>query len=309
MTRKRFGSKKSTRRSSSTKRRRSTKKSRTRRRRSRSFGRRRKRSSKRRRSKRSKRSKRSRRFGSGPSLYQDQVNDLTGGMGPKNTAYWKNTGSTTGNPWNLGAAPLYFTSDGKYETSFEQNAAPQSISFEALPESYGVLGSWNPSSFGRRRRHRRSKSNKKKSLKNKKSGCGGCGVPVVMGYGKKKKIIRNKFGGPVEDLERMMSNMHLDVNEIDGLLNKIQKMKISKKISKQKIKKLDDIEWDLKMKRLDELEKADERGDVLLYTGDEPIVGQEPDYFNRYGIWEQSDKDGGEYEDGGEYGDEDDKEW
>lgn len=119
----------------------------------------------------SKRGLRSRRFGKGPSAYQDQVNALTGNMGPKSTAYWKDTGSTTGKPWDLGAQPLYFSpSAGKYVTSFEQNAAPQSIAFESLPNSYGVLGSWNPSkglSFGRKRYGKKRSFGKKRRNKKK----------------------------------------------------------------------------------------------------------------------------------------------
>jgi len=98
-----------------------------------------------------------------PSNYQQQVNDLTGAMGPAsgNLANWKNTMTTTGDPWNLGASPIYFSpSVGRYITSFESNAAPMSIAFQGLPDSNGVIGSWNPSSgFGRRHRKRqRSKS-------------------------------------------------------------------------------------------------------------------------------------------------------
>jgi len=98
-----------------------------------------------------------------PSDYQQQVNDLTGAMGPTTLANWKNTMTTTGYPWTLGSQPLYYSpSVGKYITSFEANAAPTSISFEGLPDSNGVIGSWNPSdpnatgtlSFGLRKRSR-----------------------------------------------------------------------------------------------------------------------------------------------------------
>ena len=114
-----------------------------------------------------------------PSNYQQQVNDLTGAMGPAsgNLANWKNTMTTTGDPWNLGASPIYFSpSVGRYITSFESNAAPMSIAFEGLPNSNGVIGSWNPSSgFGHGRRRRRGKRSRSRSrFGSPKSGCG-CG--------------------------------------------------------------------------------------------------------------------------------------
>ena len=72
---------------------------------------------------------------------------------------------------------LYFSpSVGKYITSFEANAAPMSIAFEGLPNSNGVIGSWNPSSgFGHGRRRRRGKRSRSRSrFGSPKSGCG-CG--------------------------------------------------------------------------------------------------------------------------------------
>ena len=133
------------------------------------------------------------RFGSStpttsPTDYQQQVNDLTGAMGPNNLANWKNTMTTTGDPWSMGAAPLYFSpSVGRYITSFEANAAPMSIAFQELPDSNGVIGSWNPSSgFGRRKRSARIRS-KFGSPK----GCGPCGTAR---YGSRKlKRSRSSF--------------------------------------------------------------------------------------------------------------------
>jgi len=115
------------------------------------------------------------RFGS----YQQQVNNLIGADGPISGANWPNTMSTTGNPWDLGAAPLYYSpSEGEYITSFDSNASP-SASFEPLSSrGLGTVNLSNPNAFGRRRRsRRRSYKKSKRSHKRKfKFGSGkGCG--------------------------------------------------------------------------------------------------------------------------------------
>jgi hypothetical protein len=116
--------------------------------------------------------------------YQKEVNDLTGAYGPLSPAMWSNTNSTTGNPWDLNAQPLWFnTNTGLYNTSFEENAAPNGV--VEGPTNFGVLGSlgsntsstWNPSAFGKRKSkrsrklHRKSRKSKKthKGRKSKKS--------------------------------------------------------------------------------------------------------------------------------------------
>jgi len=124
------------------------------------------------------------RFGSMPTSvpgnYQQQVNDLTGAMGPVSgsLADWKNTMTTTGDPWSMNSQPLYYNSYlGKYVTSFEANAAPMSIAFEGLPNSNGVIGTWNQANgFGR------SRSRSRKSRFGRKRNCG-CGL-------------RSRFGSP-----------------------------------------------------------------------------------------------------------------
>ena len=112
-------------------------------------------------------------FGNGPSLYQNELNDgLTGALGPTNTAYWTNTDTTSGNPWSLGAQPLYYSpSAGYYVTSFDQNVAPENI-VAVSPDSFGTLGkigTWNPSvAFGRRGFSKGPKKGRKGSCKGRK---------------------------------------------------------------------------------------------------------------------------------------------
>jgi hypothetical protein len=112
--------------------------------------------------------------------YQKDVDNLTGALSPHTPAYWKDTSSTTGNPWNLGAQPLRLDlASGLYTTSFDSNAAP-SGTLEG-PSTFGVLGTlgpnastWNPSvAFGSRksRKGRKGEKSRKghKSRKGKKS--------------------------------------------------------------------------------------------------------------------------------------------
>lgn len=146
--------------------------------------------------------KMSRRFGNthslntqAPTSYQQEVNSLTGAMGPDNSALWKNTGSTTGNPWDMGAQPLYYSpSTGLYVTSYDQNAASSAVM--QGPDSFGIIGSWNPSvgvvsnAFGSRksrkgrkgrksRKSRKSRKGRKGSRKGRKgSRFGDCGCPL-----------------------------------------------------------------------------------------------------------------------------------
>ena len=103
--------------------------------------------------------------------YQQKVNDLTGGMGPTNSAFWLNTDSTTGNPFDLAAQPLYFSpSSGVYVTAFDSNQGVQGIlegptSFGTLGE-LGPQGTWDPSTapskgaFGHRNRRSRKAGRK-----------------------------------------------------------------------------------------------------------------------------------------------------
>lgn len=101
--------------------------------------------------------------------YQKSVNNLTGGMGPLKSAFWENTGTTAGNPWSLGAQPLYFNGQ-KYVTSYDVNA------------SEGLL-----SGFGKRRFGRRF-SKFGKGTRKFGFGCGGsCGCSscgLYQGFGK-----------------------------------------------------------------------------------------------------------------------------
>ena len=145
--------------------------------------------------------------------YEKTVNSLTGNLGPVNSAYWYDTNATTGNPWDLGAAPLYFSpSSNVYVTSYEANAAPMGI-IEG-PTSFGTYGTWDPSSaqqtkveFGKRKNRKNRKSVKKSVKKTRKTrkhrgkshkksfgkrkysfGCAGsCGIPpsTNLGFGER----------------------------------------------------------------------------------------------------------------------------
>lgn len=101
--------------------------------------------------------------------YQRQVNAETGNLGPKAAAEWKNTGTTEGAIYSLGATPLFYSpTQQKYVTAFESNAAPASVSFNfgknkmlkdsnnmVLEEFTNLLG------FGKKRRRRRSRKSKR----------------------------------------------------------------------------------------------------------------------------------------------------
>jgi hypothetical protein len=111
-----------------------------------------------------------------PTIYQNDVNALKGAMGPMNPALWPNTGPSQ-DPWSLNSQPLYYSPGvGKYVTSFDQNAAPQSVSFQNLPDNYGVIGAspimTKGPEFGKKRRYRskKSKSRSKKTRSRSKRG-------------------------------------------------------------------------------------------------------------------------------------------
>ena len=65
--------------------------------------------------------------------YQQSVNNLTGALGPNNSAYWRDLTTTTGAPYSLGAQPLYYVpSKGIYGTSatgFESQGTADFSSF------------------------------------------------------------------------------------------------------------------------------------------------------------------------------------
>lgn len=131
------------------------------------------------------------RFGNGPSNYQMDVNNLTGAMGPTNTAFWAKDMATTGKPWLLSAQPLYYSpSIGRYVTSFEQNAAPMSVSVEKLPGTWTTSVGPTPSTgpaFGRRKRRSRSFGRRRRRFGRRSFGsCGPCGGSLVS-FGKKHR--------------------------------------------------------------------------------------------------------------------------
>ena len=98
----------------------------------------------------------------GSTKYQNQVNNLTGALGPTRGAFWNSYTTTTGNPTSLSAQPLYYNpAIGEYVTSYSKNAAPDSISFK----NTGTVNF--SSSFGRRRKSKRRNSNKKRKSKRK----------------------------------------------------------------------------------------------------------------------------------------------
>jgi hypothetical protein len=116
--------------------------------------------------------KSSRKFGLA-TQYQNDVNDLTGAMGPKNPAFWKDVGSIVGDTASLAAQPLYYSPDlgSRYVTAFDQNASVMSQDFTGRP----VVAGWDPSalSFGSKQKHKKSRFLKflrslKKSLKKSK---------------------------------------------------------------------------------------------------------------------------------------------
>jgi hypothetical protein len=65
-----------------------------------------------------------------PTNYQNQVNDLTGAMGPTNPALWNNTYKLTGPAYELSSQPMYFSPEkGYYVTSADLPASIGSASF------------------------------------------------------------------------------------------------------------------------------------------------------------------------------------
>jgi hypothetical protein len=97
--------------------------------------------------------------------YKGDLGKLTGTLGPLGYAQWKNTTTTTGNPSDMAAQPLYFDpSIGKYVTSYSQNAEPNSISFSP---NYGSANF--SSSFGKRCKAK-TKSGKRCKCSQKKLG-------------------------------------------------------------------------------------------------------------------------------------------
>lgn len=94
--------------------------------------------------------------------YQQQVNNMTGALGPTTQALWKNTTTTTGQPYNMDSHPLYYSPVyGKYVTTSESNAAKGSADFSSL-------------NFGKKRKtkknkkHSKRKGSKKHSKKSKR---------------------------------------------------------------------------------------------------------------------------------------------
>ena len=101
----------------------------------------------------------SRKFGS----YQDQVNGLTGGLGPTTEANWPYLGDLK-NTWSMSSHPLYVAPDGRYISSFEQNS--DKLSSNDLGSMFGKKRSRKMKKFGRKKsgcecRFGRKKENKK----------------------------------------------------------------------------------------------------------------------------------------------------
>lgn len=82
--------------------------------------------------------------------YQKQVNSLTGALGPKTPAVWRNTMKLSGPAYGLSSQPLYYApSKGYYVTSADLPASMGSVNFS--------------SAFGRRRMTKRRVSRRKVS--------------------------------------------------------------------------------------------------------------------------------------------------
>ncbi len=89
--------------------------------------------------------------------YQQQVNNMVGALGPLTPALWKNTMTTTGQPYNLGAHPLYYSPVyGKYVTTSDSNAAKGSVDFSSLK-------------FGKRKSKKTKRRSKKTKRRSKRS--------------------------------------------------------------------------------------------------------------------------------------------
>lgn len=102
---------------------------------------------------------------SNSTAYQNNVNSLSGALGPTNGAYWPDTMSTAGNPYSLSAQPLYYSPVyGKYITSYISPASQGSINF-----SYGKKKRKIKNSKRKSRKSRKSRKNKKtkKNLRSK----------------------------------------------------------------------------------------------------------------------------------------------
>lgn len=85
--------------------------------------------------------------------YQQQVNNMVGALGPLTPALWKDTMTTTGQPYNMSAHPLYYSPVyGKYVTTSDSNAAKGSVDFSSLK-------------FGKKRKSKKSKRRSKKTKK------------------------------------------------------------------------------------------------------------------------------------------------
>ena len=64
------------------------------------------------------------------SYYQNQVNSLTGAMGPTDSAFWPQSNSLLITPWSLNSAPLmYNTNTGLYETASDMSACKYNLAF------------------------------------------------------------------------------------------------------------------------------------------------------------------------------------
>ena len=103
------------------------------------------------------------RFGTKPTHYQNQVNSLTGALGPKQPAFWKNTYKMTGPAYSMGSQPLYYApSKGFYVTSADVPAANYSVDFSNF--GFGR----KRRSVRRRRRSRRSRRSVRRRRRSRK---------------------------------------------------------------------------------------------------------------------------------------------
>lgn len=101
---------------------------------------------------------------SSSTAYQNKVNSLEGALGPTNGAFWPDTMSTTGNPYSLGAQPLYYSPVyGKYITSYSTPAAQGSVSF-----SYGKRKTKKSRKTKKRMSKRKSRKTKRRSRNRRK---------------------------------------------------------------------------------------------------------------------------------------------
>lgn len=83
--------------------------------------------------------------------YQNQVNNLSGAMGPIGDAVWPKVGPQFDNIGSMSQQPLYINSNGIYEPAYDMNASK-----------------FNINTYGSHKRHKKSyKKHKKSSKKNK----------------------------------------------------------------------------------------------------------------------------------------------